>query len=53
MAKRAKETFVVAVAPVGKRVYVKDSIVSDEDAKGRDHLVYDDGAPKPGKKARS
>lgn len=46
MAKRASEAFVVAIAPRGKRVFQKDEIVPDEFAKGRDHLVYDDGAPK-------
>ena len=46
MAKRALESFVVAL-PDGKRRYQKDSVVPDEIAKGRDALVYDDGAPAP------
>ena len=45
MAKRASETFVVAVAPKGKRIFQKDEIVPDEFAKGRAAFVYDDGAP--------
>lgn len=46
MAKRAVETFIVALAPKGKRIFQKDEIVPDEFAKGRDSLVYDDGAAK-------
>lgn len=46
MAKRAKEAFIVALDPHGKRIFQKDEIVPDEFAKGRDQLVYDDGAPK-------
>ena len=51
MAKRAQETFVVALED-GKRIYQKDQIVPDHVAKGRDALVYDDGAPAP-KKSKS
>lgn len=50
MAKRAKEAFIVAVSPKGKRVFQKDEVVPDEYAKGRDSLVYDDGAPPAPKK---
>lgn len=46
MAKRALETFIVALAPKGKRVFQKDELVPDEFAKDRDGLVYDDGAAK-------
>lgn len=45
MAKRAKEAFIVALAPKGKRIFQKNEVVPDEFAKGRDGLVYDDGAP--------
>jgi hypothetical protein len=44
MAKRASETFVAAVKPKGKRIFEKNEIVPAEFAKGRDNLVYDDGA---------
>ena len=47
MAKRAKETFVVALSPKGKRVFQKNDVVPDEFVKGRESLVFDDGAPKP------
>lgn len=46
MAKRAKEAFIVALRPKGKRIFQKDEVVPDDLAKGRDGLVYDDGAPK-------
>lgn len=44
MAKRAKETFVVATKE-GKLRYTKNAVVPANIAKGRDALVYDDGAP--------
>lgn len=46
MAKRAREAFVVALEPKGKRVFQKDELVPDDLVKSRAHLVYDDGAPK-------
>jgi hypothetical protein len=45
MAKRAKEAFVTAVLPVGKKAYTKDAIVPDDIAERVPKLVYDDGAP--------
>ena len=53
MALRAREAF-VAATPEGKLWIRKDAVVSAAIAKGRDALVYDDGAdpaPKRGRKA--
>ena len=43
MAKDASETFFVATDE-GKKIFTKDSVVPAAIAKGRDALVYDDGA---------
>ncbi len=43
MAKRARETFVVGTKD-GKLRFDKDAVVPAGVAKGRDALVYDDGA---------
>lgn len=50
MAKRALETFFVATDE-GKKMYKKDSVVPADVAKGRDALVYDDGAAVAPRKA--
>lgn len=50
MAKRALETFFVGTDE-GKKVFIKDSVVPAAVAKGRDALVYDDGAKAPAAKA--
>lgn len=42
MAKRASETFVIALEPKGKAIIAKDSVVSAAIAKKVPHLVYDD-----------
>ena len=44
MAFRANQTFFVGDSQKRRRMFAKDSVVPDDVAKGREGLVYDDGA---------